>query len=372
MALTRRELLRWSGLLSGAATLGGLVLWQRQPGAEGPLLLSARNDTDGHHYAVGYHLNGRKAFATRVPERCHAIAPHPFLPVALFVGRRPSTESYLVHLQSGELLQTLHSEPDRHFYGHAVFHHSGEWLYATENDTTDPGRGVLGIYHLDGLQLRHHDEVPTHGIGPHELAWMPDGDTLAVCNGGIRTEAESRVEMNLHAMEPSLVLMQRDGQLISKEMLAQEKNSIRHMDVASDGTIVTGQQSMGELYESAPLLAIKRPGEAYRPFPLDESQRQMMQQYTASIAIHSELRLLAMTAPRGNRFFVWELDSGKTVVDAPMQDCAGVSAVQEGFVVTSGQGSCRGYDCSQQGVPVQVSHLNLPAGLWDNHAGLLA
>ena len=32
-----------------------------------------------------------------------------------------------------------------------------------------------------------------------------------MANGGIRTEAESRVEMNLNAMEPSLVLMQRDG-----------------------------------------------------------------------------------------------------------------------------------------------------------------
>ena len=44
---------------------------------------------------------------------------------------------------------------------------------------------------------------------------MPDGETLA--NGGIRTEAESRVEMNLDAMEPSLVLMRRDGNLLSKK-----------------------------------------------------------------------------------------------------------------------------------------------------------
>ena len=46
--------------------------------------------------------------------------------------------------------------------------------------------------------------------------------------------------MNLNAMEPSLVLMHRDGSLLSKETLAQQMNSVRHMGIARDGTIVTG------------------------------------------------------------------------------------------------------------------------------------
>ena len=141
------------------------------------------------------------------------------LPMALFVGRRPSPQSYLIDTRDGRLLQTLHSPAQRHFYGHAVFHKDGEWLYATENDTSDPGRGVLGVYRLQGEQLLRSSELSTHGLGPHQLLWLPDGETLAVANGGIRTEAESRVEMNLDAMESSLVLMRRDGSLISKEQL---------------------------------------------------------------------------------------------------------------------------------------------------------
>ena len=70
-----------------------------------------------------------------------------------------------------------------------------------------------------------------------------------------------------------------------------------------------------------------------------------MAQYTASVAIHDELRLVALTAPRGNRFFIWDLDSGAVRLDAPLPDCAGVGAVKDGFVVTSGQGRCRFYDC---------------------------
>jgi hypothetical protein len=153
-----------------------------------------------------------------------------------------------------------HLAANRHFYGHAVIHKSGDWLYATENDTTDPGRGVLGVYRFEGERLVHTGEISTHGIGPHQVSWMPDGETLVVANGGIRTEAESRVEMNLDAMEPSLVLMQRDGTLLSKETLAQQMNSVRHLGIASDGTILAGQQFMGPSQERSELLAIKRPG----------------------------------------------------------------------------------------------------------------
>ncbi|CAD5107830.1 DUF1513 domain-containing protein [Zestomonas carbonaria] len=363
--MLRRHVLTLGSALLGALSLGGWTLSRR---AKTPLLLSARDDADGGHYAVGYRLDGKCVFATPVAQRCHDIVEHPHQPVALFVARRPGTESYLIDLRDGRLLQTVASQPNRHFYGHAVFHRDGEWLYATENDTRDPGRGVLGTYRFDGERLVHEGERSTHGLGPHQVSWLPDGETLVVANGGIRTEAESRVEMNLDAMEPSLVLMRRDGSLLSKETLAQQMNSIRHLAVAADGTVVASQQYMGEAHDHSDLLAIKRPGQPFQPFPLGEEQRLAMNQYTASVAIHDELRLVALTAPRGNRFFIWDLDSGAVRLDAPLPDCAGVGAVKDGFVVTSGQGRCRLYDC--RGERIAVQPLELPPGLWDNHLHL--
>jgi len=365
--MLRRQALALGSLVLSACTLGGWTLLRKK--GESPLLLSARDDSDGRHYAVGYRVDGTRVFATQVAQRCHDIIDHPTLSIALFVARRPGTESYLIDLRDGRLLQTITSRPNRHFYGHAVIHKSGEWLYATENDTTDPGRGLLGVYRFNGERLEHSGEIPTHGIGPHQVSWMPDGETLAVANGGIRTEAESRVEMNLDAMEPSLVLMQRDGTLLSKETLSQQMNSVRHMAIARDGTIVAGQQFMGPSHESAELLAIKRPGQPFQAFPVAEQQLQAMAHYTASVAIHNELRLVALTAPRGNRFFIWDLDSGAVKLDAPLPDCAGVGAVADGFVVTSGQGRCRFYDCRQNTLAPQP--LELPAGLWDNHLHLV-
>ena len=363
--MLRRQVLTLASLLLGAVTLGGWTLSRK---GSSPLLLSARDDADGQHYAVGYRLDGTQVFATRVAQRCHDIAVHPSQPVALFVARRPGTESYLVDLRDGRLLQTLRSQPNRHFYGHGVFHQDGEWLYATENDITDPGRGVLGQYRFRDGQLIHSGELPSHGLGPHQLGWLPDGETLVVANGGIRTEAESRVEMNLDAMEPSLVLMRRDGTLLSKETLPQQMNSIRHLAIGADGTVVAGQQYMGDINDPADLLAIKRPGQAFLPFPLGDAQRLAMNQYTASVAIHDDLRLVALTAPRSNRFFIWELDTGALRLDAPLPDCAGVGAVKDGFVVTSGQGRCRFYDCRKD--TIAVTPLQLPAALWDNHLHL--
>ncbi|MDG1579927.1 DUF1513 domain-containing protein [Pseudomonas sp. GOM6] len=356
------------GLGSLALTGGALGGWQLIGRGTHTMLLSARDDADGNHYAVGYRLDGSKVFATRVSERCHDVVPHPHLPLAVFVGRRPSRESYLIDTRDGRLLQTLASPAERHFYGHGVFHKSGDWFYATENNTAEPGRGVLGVYHLRNNQLQRTDEHSTHGIGPHQLLWLPGGEALVVANGGIRTEADSRVMMNLDAMEPSLVLMHRDGRLISKEQLPEQMNSVRHLAVAADGTVVSGQQYEGEPLDKVPLLAIKRPGQPFQPFPLGEAQRAAMSQYTASLAIHDDLRLLALTAPRGSRFFIWNLDSTELLLDVPLPDCAGVGAVADGFVVTSGQGRCRLYHC--HGEQIVAEALELPAGLWDNHLRL--
>lgn len=363
--MKRRAFLGLAGAALAAASLGG---WKLLSHGQQPLLLSARDDGDGQHYAVGYRLDGSKAFATPVAERCHDVVPHPHLPLAVFVGRRPSRESYLIDTRDGRLLQTLAAADERHFYGHGLFHQAGELFYSTENDTSQPGRGVLGVYRLQADRLQRIGEHATHGIGPHQLLWLPGGESLVVANGGIRTEADSRVMMNLQAMEPSLVLMRRDGTLLSKEQLPQQMNSVRHLAVASDGTIVSGQQYEGDPLDAAPLLAIKRPGQPFQAFPLGEEQRAAMNQYTASLAIHDELRLLALTAPRGNRFFIWNLDSSELLLDAPLPDCAGVGAVSEGFVVTSGQGRCRLYDCRT--TPIAAHPLQLPAGLWDNHLRL--
>ena len=65
--MLRRQALTLASALLGAVTLGGWTLFKRKD--QSPLLLSARDDTDGKHYAVGYRLDGTRVFATEVGQR---------------------------------------------------------------------------------------------------------------------------------------------------------------------------------------------------------------------------------------------------------------------------------------------------------------
>ena len=105
--MLRRQAMTLGSLLLGAVTLGGWKLFKQKDAS--PLLLSARDDTDGKHFAVGYRLDGTRVFATQVGQRCHDIINHPTLAIALFVARRPGTESYLIDLRDGKLLQIVTS-----------------------------------------------------------------------------------------------------------------------------------------------------------------------------------------------------------------------------------------------------------------------
>jgi hypothetical protein len=279
----------------------------------------------------------------------------------------PGTESYLIDLRDGRLLQTVSSQPQRHFYGHAVIHKGGEWLYATENDTTDPGRGVLGVYRFEGERLVHTGEISTHGIGPHEVAWLPDGETLVVANGGIRTEAESRVEMNLDAMEPSLVLMQRDGTLLSKETLAQQMNSVRHLAVGDDGTIAPASSSWA-LGGDCRAAGDQTPGRAVRGLPGARAAA------AVDGPVHRQRRHAQRPAPGGA-----DRATGQPLVHLGPGQRRGAPRCADARLRRGGCGAgwfrrhlragrCRYYDCRKAELIGQP--MNLPSAFWDNHLHL--
>lgn len=348
-----------------AATLFGSRVYAA---TDRTVLFSARTDSSGRHLCVAYQLNGQEVFTTPIPLRAHDIVPHPDGSEVLFVARRPGTQCYWLDSHNGKMISVLEARKDRHFYGHGVFDSAGNYLYLTENDTKDPGRGVLAVYRYKNGKLVFETELSTQGIGPHQLLWLPDTQTLAIANGGLRTEADSRQDLNIDAMESSLVILRPDGTLLSKETLPEQHSSIRHLALCGDGTLVSAQQYMGDAEDSSTLLAIKRPGQALLPFPLDELQQRNMNQYCASIAAHPTLGLIAVTAPRGNRLLVWNVHSNQNVLDMHFPDCAGLAVTQEGFVASSGQSRCLRLHYS--GGEIKTEMLSLPSGGWDNHLRL--
>ena len=90
MLCHRRQFLQWS---AAAAVFGALPLPAaalgpasslRQASSQHDCLLSARTDAAGQHYCAAYTRDGAAVFRTPVPQRCHDVAAHPFLPRVAF------------------------------------------------------------------------------------------------------------------------------------------------------------------------------------------------------------------------------------------------------------------------------------------------
>jgi hypothetical protein len=170
-------------------------------------------------------------------------------------------------------------------------------------------------------------------------------------------------------IESSLVLMNKNGILLSKETLS-AGNSIRHIATATDGTLVTAQQFTPTKQHTTPtLLAIKKPGALLQPFFIDPDIEQQLQGYSASVAINSQQRCVAVTAPRGNRLLAWDIDTGNVLLDTALRDCAGISNTNDGFIVSSGEIGCR--NIHMAAAHSTITPLQLPAGGWDNHLTLI-
>src|SRR4029078_13049595 len=171
-------------------------------------------------------------------------------------ARRPGNWFIVVNAATGRLVTTILSAKDRPFYGHGAFTLDGKLLYATENNIAT-GKGLLGIYDAsDGY--RRLGEIASRGIGPHDIAFLPDGETLVIANGGLRTSPETGREiLNKDDMKPNVALIDwRDDANVAALYLDPKLRalSIRHRAIAGDRTIAFGCQYQGDPNDLPPLV----------------------------------------------------------------------------------------------------------------------
>ena len=90
----------------------------------------------------------------------------------------------------------------------------------------------------------------------------PDGETLIIANGGIKTEQASREELNLDTMHPSLAYLNRhDGTLLEQIIPEHNQMSVRHLAMHDDGTVMIGIQFQGERHINVPLVLTHKRGD---------------------------------------------------------------------------------------------------------------
>jgi uncharacterized protein len=340
---------------------------------------SAASNREDQHFLVGFEQQGSSfiAFAKHaLPERGHHVAVNSARGFLVSIARRPGTTLVMVDLASGELISQLTVPADRHLYGHGVFSADGAYFYTTENAFDDQsensGRLVTWAVQSSGktASLQRITDTPTGGVGPHELLLLPDGEALAIANGGIRTHpSHDRDILNLDTMLPSLSYVDRhSGKVLEQRFLPSEFHqcSIRHLDVNAANKVIVAMQFEGEVYMAVPLLATHQRGQELRLLQAPADMQAQLHQYVGAVRFAADGRFAAATCPRGNLFTVWDTETATLVQHIRARDNCGVHATTKGFLFSTGLGKVAELELVT-GTITELPAAEELALLWDNH-----
>ncbi|HHX81614.1 MAG TPA: DUF1513 domain-containing protein [Pseudomonadaceae bacterium] len=381
--MQRREFLGASVLaLANSTWLNSCLAGAGENGR--PLYLSAAAEPDGSYWLQAFSVQLgalQPHYRIALPERGHHVAVDPARRLFVVIARRPDTWLVLGDLDSGELLQELRVPTQRHLYGHGIFSADGEFFYTTESDLRDPqgDNGLVVEWRVErqGAKpvLQREREFSSGGVGPHELLLHPDGETLVIANGGLRTHPDTgREVLNVDSMQSSLVYLDRhNGQLLERQVMPPELRlaSIRHLAVNSSAQVVLGMQYQGEAFEQVPLVATHSRGAALRLLDTPAELLGRMKQYVGSVCYSADGAWLAATCPRGNLLAFWSAEDGRFVGSIPARDGCGICASEDGFLFSSGVGRIARYDPRADA----VAEFNPPHDwqlFWDNHMTAVA
>jgi hypothetical protein len=358
-----------------SAAVAGSVLPSRSfAGSTQALFVSACLDGDKAASVAVFSLDGEMLFRTRLPDRGHDIALRPGGSDLVVFARRPGDWAAIIDRRTGQTAQVITAPAGRHFYGHGVFSADGGLLYATENRMAT-GEGLLGIYDA-GAGYNRIGEMPSFGIGPHDLAFLPGHRHMVVANGGIRTHPETGREMlNKDAMEPSLAIIDPASQAVLHSVdfgPALKGLSIRHLAVTPAGETVFGCQYTGDADDMPQLVGTMTPEGKTRFLEMPEDDLASLDNYVGSVSLDVSGRIAAATSPNGNTVAWWDLKTGRYLGRRRMSDVCGIAPTPADgvFLATSGNAGVRL-------APVSTADLKPLGGtdidrwMWDNHVRAL-
>lgn len=333
MTLSRRKFLLASASATALAA-GGVLLSSRREAHAGTLL-SAFEDARGDQYVGGLSLRDERVFGARVPMRAHGCAINPTDPNrVLFFARRPGTQAFELDRSTMRVRTVFTTQDGQHLAGHGAYSSNGELILTPEHDY-ERVRGVVVV--RDARTFAVVGEIDTHGIDPHELAWLPDGKLLLVANGGIMTHPRTfRRKLNIPTMDPSLcVLDASSGECKEQWRLPDHLLSIRHVAMTSDGTTAVGLQYEGQKEQTPGIVALYRPGKNFRLLTAPAKDTQRFAGYVASVAISETHDLIAAACPYGGGVACWSLGDERYLGFIAASETYGLSRVADGSILAS-------------------------------------
>ena len=313
---------------------------------------------------------GREIAVAALPERAHDSAVSPDGRLLVVVARRPGRFALVLDTASLAPLARLTPPPGAHFTGHGRFSADGRRFFIAETDMV-ADRGRIGVHDVASGFTRIGG-WDSGGVGPHDLALLPDGRHLIVANGGIATDPTTgRDRVVRETMRPNLtILALDDGTIVGKSDLGDGLRlaSIRHLAVAGDGEVVFGCQFEGDAGDGPPLVGAWSPanGAAPRLWEMPDPALARLSDYVGSVALDESGRFVAASSPRGGHFALFERASGGFLGLRAMADVCGLAAGDRpgDFLATSGAAGVRRFAATATG---ETRIDGLGAHVWDNH-----
>ncbi|ANT61287.1 twin-arginine translocation pathway signal [Salipiger sp. CCB-MM3] len=302
-----------------------------------PAYLAAAKQGDGSFTLIGLRDDGAEAFRVPLPARGHAACAHPSRAEAVGFARRPGTYALVIDCITGALLHELSAPEGHSFNGHGAFSADGTVLFTSEQEA-EGSAGRIGIWDVEAGYKRVSD-FPTHGLGPHEMRLMPDGQSLVVANGGIQTDAWDRTKLNIDSMKPNLSYVGLNGTLMEMVELEEDlhQNSIRHLALRADGLVGFCMQWQGEPGAATPLLGLHRRGEAPVLCEAPLADELAMNGYAGSVAFSGDGQEIAITSPRGGRIHRFS-EAGAFLGAVSRTDVCGLATHEGGYIASDGLG----------------------------------
>lgn len=331
---------------AGAGFLASLAPLRAEAVEDAELVFASAVQLKAEQYGAVL-LNERGAVISTValPDRGHDITFSPTSGQGVVFARQPGTFAVVFDRTGQAEPQVLTSIAGRHFFGHGAFSPDGRLLYATENDF-DAARGVIGVYDATA-GFRRVGEFDTHGIGPHEMLLMPDGETFVVANGGIETHPDyGRAELNLDSMDPSLVFIdRRSGDLIGQLRLdaGLRQLSIRHLAVDARQRVWFGCQYRGAKTDQPQLVGYATRDGTIRLTELPEVELGGLRNYIGSVAMSADGAHVAVSSPEGGLVLALSTETGKVAARLDLANGCGIAPDGAGFLASSGNGALTGF-----------------------------
>lgn len=374
MAIDRRNFLIGTALTIACAStsraFADVLAAEDDSGVARGDLIAACRSPDGNYSVVILTMDGAILRELPLQGRGHDIALDKASGTAVVFARRPGSFALAFDIHDRREPVLFTTPANRHFYGHGVFSRDGRLLYATEHDN-ETRQGLIGVYNATA-GFKRIGEMPTYGIGPHEVILLADGKTLAVANGGIETHIETgREKLNLDSMQPSLAFVDStSGALIAQHKQSSDlhKLSIRHLAADARGVIWFGCQWEGADAETPELVGcagLDRPLSILQSGPPKGAE---LAGYIGAVAISGDGRVLAASAPRAGRIVYVDTERAEVMGQTQLLDGCGLTGVDKSsFALSSGMGVLQ----TEEPDHTHLTTASFPGRSFDNHLRII-